>query len=473
MIKIIITTLLSIFLITCAVVVFYWRDAGFDPSKQDLLLYLGLLPLGISALVLSPYLLWKFYHYKKNKALQQQLKKEQEQAATHDEYQDRQQAVELLSFQVFSTALQNAHGENATLFDKALENFSPNLDAQLVNAQGIALLAHRIEALDEALLEQFADEPMSDLQKRVMVLLAQQFNQHIESIYQIAEHLRQSALFYDRELAYAYRMHPAWINPDFKAEEVEIALTTAPEVPRLNRLNIHVVLAENMLHLWDEALSSEYLKNMMFELGVIQQQVQVEYHYWSAQNAYHKWIELVQQIQKNDFELSLLLVADSELDQDLLDDRLWSTQAYVPAEFAASCCIAPAHVQVLNLKAHKTLNVVLHQNNLAQQLKQLGLEQLPQYDLEEPCVVIADDITQVKTIQKVSKNFAETPIESYHFLYSRGSLGHSQNLATIYSFILGLQVSDDKCSLVYSSDEPTTQVIITAADQQHILSEDL
>ncbi len=43
-------------------------------------------------------------------------------------------------------------------------------------------------------------------------LIQQQLEQHEESLSLISEQLKRSALFYDHELAYEYRMHPGWIQ---------------------------------------------------------------------------------------------------------------------------------------------------------------------------------------------------------------------------------------------------------------------
>ncbi len=52
-------------------------------------------------------------------------------------------------------------------------------------------------------------------------LIQQQLEQHVDSLSLIAEHLKQSALFYDSELAYQYRMHPGWVDPDYTQMNIQ------------------------------------------------------------------------------------------------------------------------------------------------------------------------------------------------------------------------------------------------------------
>ena len=68
MIKIIITAFAALALVINTCVIYYWRDTAFDPANSDLISYLVILPMLITALVLSPYFIFKaIQRYKEKK----------------------------------------------------------------------------------------------------------------------------------------------------------------------------------------------------------------------------------------------------------------------------------------------------------------------------------------------------------------------------------------------------------------------
>ena len=74
-------------------------------------------------------------------------------------------------------------------------------------------------------------------------------------------------------------MHPAWINPNIDVHEEDEVKVTPVEVYRLNRINVHIVLADTLLHTWDESQSETVIGQYLDELGIIAQQINIEYHY--------------------------------------------------------------------------------------------------------------------------------------------------------------------------------------------------
>ena len=471
MIKVILSTLISVFLLVCAVTIFYWRDSKFDPSSQDLLIFFGLIPLGISLVLLTPYFLVKAYKYRqaqKLEAEQQALEQQNRPAAP-----EKVKALEHVKLNVFSASLQSSFGQNQEVFTQIAEMSGANLDPSLVSAYGLPILSFRIDDLeDEADSDQDSDEmgsnDLNPLQRRMTKFIQRELENNTESLASIAEHLKQSAMFYDSQLAYEYRMHPAWINPNIDVHEEDEVKVTPVEVYRLNRINVHIVLADTLLHTWDESQSETVIGQYLDELGIIAQQINIEYHYWGAGNEYHEWINLIKNIQNQPHEVSLMLVQDSEIDQDVYDDRAWSVEGYIPAEFMSSCILAAQQVQVENLVATKVIDLVLNETQISTRLDELKLVTLEQYQEEIKFVVIPDDISQAKIVNKISENFEQTPIQSYHHLYSKSSLGHTQNLTKIFSFMLGLHASDELHSFIYSVEFPSTHVIIKPVDEEEL-----
>ena len=61
MIKKIIAVLMIVFVTVAATIIFYWKDSQFDPSSSDLLIYLLVLPVLISTVILTPWLIYRSY----------------------------------------------------------------------------------------------------------------------------------------------------------------------------------------------------------------------------------------------------------------------------------------------------------------------------------------------------------------------------------------------------------------------------
>nr|WP_174506478.1 hypothetical protein [Acinetobacter sp. Marseille-Q1620] len=451
MVKIILGILLSVFIVVSTVMILYWRDVKHDPTASDFWIYLGLLPFGISLVFLVPYLVRKWYvHYKESKKNQEKKSDEVQDSHQNEGKQD----VEYIRLNVFNSSLKSAFGENDGIFSKLLEQPGAELDQELVNAYGLSILSHRI-----ADIEELDGETDYTLQTRIEILLEQQLSQNIDILVAIAEHLKRSAMFYDSQLAYEYRMHPAWIDPDAATDDEDVSVT-AEQVLRLNFINVHIVLADTLLHVWDEFSSDTLVGEFLDKLGILRQQVKIEYHYWGEEIAYREWFNVLKQINDQTEQVSLILVADSEIHQETLDDRSWITEKYVPAEFVGSCCISSPVVDIEYLEKNKVIDIAFNENNLTNTLKHLNLYELPEYELENPFVILADDMTQSKVVKQVAANFESSPIEQHHYLYSRNSLGNTQHLSKIYGFLLGLHIPEDKYGLVYSTTLPYTQVLI-------------
>ena len=65
--------------------------------------------------------------------------------------------------------------------------------------------------------------------------------------------------------------------------------------------------------------------------------------------------------------------------------------------------------------------------------------------------------------------FAETAIESHHFLLPKLSLGHTQTLSDLWGGMLGMQTSDDEFNLVYSVKNYKNQIFILPYEQDNTL----
>ncbi|WP_111885472.1 hypothetical protein [Acinetobacter sp. CFCC 11171] len=469
MLKLIIGTFSTLFVLCTAFVIFYWRDTGYDPTAFDLVTYFLLLPLALCAIILSPYLLYKGIQHQKEKKLEAEKRAEeqaeQQQLEAIEQAKPKPIDVQQFRLNVYSSAAWHSFGENEQIIQDIQQFKSPELDDKLFNAYGLPVLSFRIKDLDELTNEEADDEysAITMREKRIQSLIQQQLEQHVESLFLIAEHLKQSALFYDSELAYQYRMHPGWVDPDYTQDEhPEHLANNEQQVSRLNRLNVHILLADNLIHQWNDDYAQIIQQYLSDGFSIIPEQIHIEPHFIGTQVAYSEWLSILEMISKQKFEVSLILNADSEIDQEWIDEKMWLQEKYIAAEFASSWCLAASEVQVRGLTPNKVLQVVAHEPELKRNLELKALNNLDQYDQEQPFLLMLDDATDMKVVKKLQHKFNETAIETYHFLYTKQNLGNTQQLAKIFGFMLGMHLPEELTAMIYSTDQESTFAFIQA-----------
>ena len=452
MIKIIVGVFLTVYLVISAIVVLYWRDINFDPSGSDLLIFFALLPVAITAFLVMPYMIYHWIKEQKNKQNDPQLSDE----IAIEELQP--EPVDRINLNVYRAYALNALGENHLIIDAIREFKSPELDDKLLNGYGLPILSYRISDLDVEQDEE--DEYSFKRQYRIHQLILTQLEQQTEILWEISEHLKKSALFYDTQISQSYRMHPAWIDPQAEYHDGEEDTPSVQQVYRLNKLKIHLVLAEELLHVWDEQDSEQLISDYLSQLNYIPEVFHVEHHYWGVETSYSEWIHLLQSIEKDESSISLVFIVDSEIDQDTLDEKIWISEQYIPAEYISSCCLASPKIQIENVLPTKTLDIAINEKQLKQSLDRYNIDHQFKVENEQPFTVLLDDITQLKTLKKIEQNFANMNIEQHHYLMLYPTLGNTQSLAKIFGFTLAFQFDDALMTMVYTTQNPDVQTFI-------------
>ena len=172
MIKKILATLISSFILVGLIVVYYWRDIQYQPESADLIHYLLILPVVITLILLSPWLIYKAYQHHKEKKQQAELA-----AQNPDNVSSKSQAIvqesKWLKLNLFAASAYSALGENDSIIDGIKQFTSPQLDHNLVNFQGMPILSYRIEDLDQQVQSEDEDELqfLSVRQQRIMALI--------------------------------------------------------------------------------------------------------------------------------------------------------------------------------------------------------------------------------------------------------------------------------------------------------------
>lgn len=448
MVKKVIALFFSILCAVSLIMIFYWKDSHFDPNLKDLLIYFICIPLLLTALVILPFIAIAQYNkYQKNK--QEQLDKKQIEPAVVEQ----KKPIEWINLNLYSTSLQHALGENEAIFQNFSGGISAQLDALLSENLQAGILSYRIEELDQALDEQRQNNAIY----RINHMILNQLELNQEALIVIADQLKQSALFYDSQQAYAYKMHPKWIDPNAASEEMD----TPPAKPmqRLNYLNIHIFLSKQIQSIWDESTCSEEIQMFIDNLGIISQQLRIHFHYFDSQNSYLALLDLFKHIAHQNHEVSLLVVADSEIDEQILTTK-FELEHYIPSEFSSSCCLSHESVTLECLEPIQTLQLALNESQFAQILKELQLDDDELYEHDTPFIVVSNDVFNIKNQKILAQNFADTAIASQHFIYGSLFLGHSQDLAEIFGFMLGTHLSGENFTSVYNTKNSSVQLLL-------------
>lgn len=457
MIKIILSTLISVFAIAATVVIFYWKDAGFEPTAHDLLMYLAVIPFAVACVLLSPYLIYKLYVHRREK---QQQRLEQAEAEKNQVPVQEEAKKEQIQLHVYSSFLKSAMGENDEILAKTIDLQAPELDSKLHNAQGNPILSYRMTDLDDDQDIKNQDVVLDVLQQRMHQLIHAQIAQNYDVLHTISHHFKRSAMFYDHKTIEKYRLHPAWLDPKHQTVDEDDDVEKIEAVPRLSQLVVYVILAEHLFRVWDTAATTALIAVQLVEMGFLNDQVQIEYEFWSSKNGYANMLQTFRHIATATDQVYLCLGLDSEIHQGHLENQLWVSADYVPAEFAGSFIVAPQAVEILELKPSQTMTVAFDQPDLLALLKDKKIDELPQFKDEQPFVVILDQIDRPKVIQQLAAHFEHTPIETYHYIYSCPSLGHTQHLSKLYGLMLGLVSFHDLYGLLYSVHDPAIHILL-------------
>jgi hypothetical protein len=136
--------------------------------------------------------------------------------------------------------------------------------------------------------------------------------------------------------------------------------------------------------------------------SIIPEQIHIEPHFIGTQVAYSEWLTILEMISKQKSEVSLILNADSEIDQEWIDEKMWLQEKYIAAEFTSSWCLAASDVQVRGLIPNKVLQVVAHEPELKRHLELQALNNLDQYDQEQPFLLMLDDANGYESGEKIT-----------------------------------------------------------------------
>jgi len=480
MIKFIISAFLVLTILIGTLVIYYWRDSNYDPSQMDLIWSFILLPISLCLLILSPYFIYKTIQYFRNKKLQQQKDQELSILIQQKEKQAAnlaKQTAQHYTLNILSSAAWHCFGENEEIIQFMQQFRSPELDFQLSNNYGLPLLSYRITALDQWLEKtQDGDEDQSLIlttrERRIQQLIRQQLQKHEHSLQGISQQLKRSALFYESDFAYQYRIHPGWnpenLHENFNEKE-DISHKEIETVVRLNRLNVYILLAENLIHTWDDQVfQTQLLQQLEDDYSFRADHLHIECYYFSQPKAYASYIELLQEIAQQPEQANLIIMVDSEIDQDWLDEQLWQNEQYIASEYAASWCLTAEQVVLEVVPVLQKIKISTQIKELKNYLTEQHLDLAGQIEKEQAFVLLLDETKKSKNLHQLQQTFIPFGVHPEFFIYIQSFIGNTQCLGHIFGMMLVTQMRDNIITITYSLEQENIYICCENKDLEKI-----
>lgn len=492
MIKVIFICFGTLFLLISTTVIFYWRDTQYAPNHSDLIFNFLLLPLGASLLFLVPYFVYKAVLFQREKKMNQNM--DQEQQANAEQHQqlntdpDANSNFETVSFKVYSSHILHALGEDDRLVQALSHIQAPSLDLDLSKQLDTTILSYRIAEIDDQLSDKMHEEEeteqilrdkfTADLNARLLrleYLVQHVLQQHLEEILVIIDHIQRSKRFYHPSQNQASKV-PSYANQQLSYEiergwelnETELqhhkSTETIEYIEPLERFNIHLILPHDLRNGLDQEQFQHRIEQFLIECGIDPQDIKYQIHFMPPEQHLNQWINLLKQLSLAQAQCALCIAVDSDIDADYLNDAHHLEQQYVAAEFAASLCLSAAEQAIEGLDQYRKLELSIGESSISKVIERFVLD-VQQFNEEQPCVLIAEKSGDRKTIQLIQRILSSSPIESDHLLYANQILGHSQNLAKLFSFVLMAQFDQSKYGLFINTQPLNIQAVISPAQQ--------
>ncbi|AXY57329.1 hypothetical protein CDG60_12585 [Acinetobacter chinensis] len=444
-----------VLIIVGSTTVFYWRDTGFEPAVMDLVKFLILVPVGITCILLTPYMVRSFLQFQNEK------KKKTEETATVDKEQNIPETVskpDQYDFNIYSTSAWHAFGENTEIHEGLKRMVSPELHSQLINEKGLPILSYAIKSPE---LDHDSDDAEMELQHRLVAFIEHQLSHNDDVLSTVVEQLKKSARHYHIQPSYQYKLHAGWYSEDVTAEDPDDFQDEIPDdgIPRLDRLSIHIILNETVTTWCSEDIFREKIEQFFEHYELESSRLELEFHYLNALDSQQKWFDLLKDIHRQQYTVSFLLCLDSDMDQRILDEKTWNDTDYIPSEFITASLLAPSTQEVEALKISAKLRVKEFAESLKNTVADDELLSMDDTELQDVQFFILYDMTSAAKARQFNRFIADSALEPEQFIYTRQGLGSTQELSIIFGFMVGM-LPGNQTSVLYSTEFEKNAVII-------------
>ncbi len=444
-----------VLIIVSSMTVFYWRDTGFEPAVMDLVKFLILVPVGITCILLTPYMVRSFLQSQNEK------KKKTEETATVDKEQNIPEQVskpDQYDFNIYSASAWHAFGENTEIHEGLKRMVSPELHSQLLNEKGLPILSYAIKSPE---LDHDSDDAEMELRHRLITFIEHQLSHNADVLSTVVEQLKKSARHYHIQPSYQYKLHAGWYSEDVTAEDPDDFQDEIPDdgISRLDRLSIHIILNETVTTWCSEDIFREKIEQFFEHYELESSRLELKFHYLNALDSQQKWFDLLKDIHRQQYSVSFLLCLDSDMDQRILDEKTWIDTDYIPSEFITASLLAPSTQEVEALKISAKLRVKEFAESLKNTVADAELLSMDDTELLDVQFFILNDMISAAKARQFNRFIADSALEPEQFIYTRQGLGSTQELSIIFGFMVGI-LPGNQASVLYSTEFEKNAVII-------------
>lgn len=344
---------ITVFLINSLLVIGYWRDNSIDLTLSSIVFFILLLPIFLIGLTFLTVL-----SYKKITLIQQKNEPVNQQLSIVGNNESKEPIAEktLNGFKVYATALQSSEGSDVVEIIEALKNYSAaKLDPELVGADGVSLITRRID-LDNSELDSIDHilnntvqslEYHDDVIKRIIMIYQRLFNSLSFELAHLSQGMAQFNSWRIQPAKTSNTLHPAWADSNIKNPEITDMVANMQQWPIALRI-CNFISDRFSEEQYD--LIHDYICETILGLGFNNQNFTLNTYYTSADNSQQQ-LDIIQQQAKNTPNTVFLVVgADSDIDQDYIEELTWTTNHYIAAELGYAIVLAHDQVTIPELK---------------------------------------------------------------------------------------------------------------------------
>ncbi len=456
----------AVFVIGNLLVVSYWRDSQVNLSVTGILFYMLVLPL---ILIATSYAVVAIYKKIKQKPLSEQ---DSEQALAQTDNEQTVQAAliqELSGFKVYASALQSSEGSDAQDIVDALKSFkAAELNPVLVGPDGVNIITRHIDLEED------------ELQNLVVLLSATGYDlaqeepsfQRIVMLYQrlleglafelshLAQGLMQFNTWRHRPNFTDHLLHPAWVGththtlePDEKKEVTQL-VAEMQQWP--TELHVCYFLPERFSS-EQQNLLSEYMSGALVELGYARDTFTLNPYFTGQDISQTEQIkQIVEKIKDAKQTVFLIMGADSTIDQDYIEDIMWSDDSYKASEYGYAMLMSLEQVNIPELTPINYVsyplqvnvdslvkNIQLTKDSITQNIKNFQTHKNIELNEETHLVSNIHSIIDYKKLPLMNETAINLGIEADQILFSTSLLEHNTYQAAGFAWVFAASLSTD------------------------------
>lgn len=485
---------IAVFVISNLLVISYWRDSQVDLSVTSILFYMLMLPL---LFIGASYAVVALYKKIKQAPLSEQ-NNEQTIKADNDETGQAALIPELTGFTVYASALQSSEGGDPQDVVEALASFkAAKLDPVLVGPDGVSVITRAIDLEDDELqtINDLLSATGHDLTQEEPTIqrIAMLYQRLLASLSLELSHLAQGLVQFNtwrsRPDFTDHTLHPAWAGTHSTEshEKKEVTQLVAEMQQWPTELQVCYFLPERLTSEQQDLLS-EYMTGVLLELGYERDTFVLNPYFTAEDVSQTEQIkQIVDKIKGTEQTIFLIIGADSTIDQDYIEDMMWSDDSYKASEYGYAMLMSPEQVSIPELTPIHYISYpmqVQFESSLKdnQSIKSTMIEKIESFQSHKNMrfgetshwVSNIHSVLDYKKLPLMSETALGLGIEADKLLFSTLLLENNNHQAAGFAWVLAASLTPDLFDapqlLCLSDQQQILMWLVHDSNQQHDLT---